>query len=189
MPTLVQYACFACRKVFKRPIAALSVVGYPCPSCAQPLNRMGSAFRAPRRADELQWRKVEKLVRAGILFCRNSGPRPRSLNGVAAFLQDYARAKQSAGERIMERIGQLARQTPRQSQSRLKWLNAGGKAEFKLAGRELRSCMTVLVREGNQWLKGIFRSTGDGGKTVQPHVKIGQKRIFIGRKTVLCWPE
>src|SRR4051794_3944460 len=103
----MQYACFACRKVFKKPIAAQPTVGYPCPTCAQPLMMMGTAFRAPRRADEPQWRKVEHLVRAGILFYRNSGPRPRRLNEVTAYLHEYTRSKQSPGEPIMERIGQL----------------------------------------------------------------------------------
>lgn len=189
LPTLMQYACFTCRKVFKKPIAAPSEVGYPCPSCAQPLNMMGTAFRAPRRANEPQWRKVEDLVRAGILFYRNSGPRPRSPNEVTAYLQEYSRSKQSAGERVLERMGQLPPRTPRRSQGRLKRVNTEGKPEFELAGRELSSWMMVLVHDGNEWLRGVFRSTGDGGKAVQPYVKIGPKKVFIGPQTILRWPE
>jgi len=168
----MQYACFACRKVFKKPIAEESAVGYPCPSCAQPLMMMGTAFRAPRRADEPQWRKVEQLVRAGVLFYRNSGPRPRTLKEVTPYLQEYTRSKQSPGERIIERIGQVAPRTSRRTQGRLKRVNTEGKPEFELAGRELSSWMMVLVHDGHQWLRGVFRSTGDGGKTVQPYVKI-----------------
>jgi len=189
VPILMQYACFACRKVFKKPMPEESAVDYPCPDCAQPLIMMGTAFRAPRRADEPQWRKVEQLVHAGVLFYRNAGPRPRSLNEVPAFLQADARAKQSPGERVLERIGQSAPRTSRRSQGRLKRLNTEGRPEFELAGRELSSWMTVLVHEGNEWLKGTFRNTGDGGKAVKPYVAVGRKKIFIGLQTVLRWPE
>ena len=189
MPDLMQYACFACRKAFKKPMPAESAVSWPCPECALPLIMMGTAFRTPRRADEPQWRKVEQLVRAGFLFYRNSGPRPKSLNEVPAFLQAAARAKQSPGERVLQRIGQSAPRTAKRSQGRLKLLNTEGKPKFELAGRELSSWMTVLVNEGNEWLKGTFRSTGHGGKVVEPHVSVGRKKIFIGLQTVLRWPE
>jgi hypothetical protein len=150
---------------------------------------MGTAFRAPRRTDEAQWRKVEQLVSAGVLFYRNSGPRPRLLNEVPAFLQAKARAKQSPGERTLERITKSAVRSSRQKQGRLKSLHIEGKTEFKVAGQELRSWMKVLVRDGNEWLKGSFRSKGDGGKAVEPHVVVGRKKIFIGPQTVLRWPE
>jgi hypothetical protein len=189
VPVLVQHACFACRKVFKRPIPAQAGVANRCPNCAEPLSMMGTAFRAPRRSDQSQWRKVEQLVRAGILFYRNSGPRPTSLNEVPAFLRSHALAKQGPGERALERMGRLAPRTPRRSQGRLKRLTSEGKPEFELAGRELGSWMSVLVHDGHEWVKGTFRFTGDGGKVVEPHVKVGQRRIFIGPQTVLRWPD
>jgi hypothetical protein len=150
---------------------------------------MGTAFRAPRRTDEPQWRKVEQLVSAGVLFCRNSGPRPKLLNEVPAFLQANARAKQSPGERTLERIVKSTVRSSKHKQGPLKSLNIEGTTEFEVAGKELRSWMKVLVRDGNEWLKGSFRSTGDGGKTVKPHVVVGRKKIFIGPQTVLRWPE
>ena len=189
MPTLVQYACFACRKVFKKPWLEPSAIDYPCPDCAQPLSLMGTAFRAPRSSDLSQWRKVEELVRAGILFHRNDGPRPRRVNEVTAFLQAKAQAKQSPGERALGRIGQSVQRTSRRSQGRLKRLNTEGKPEFELAGRELSSWMRVLVHDGREWLEGTFRITGDGGKVVDPHVSVGNKKVFIGPHTVLRWPE
>ena len=185
----MQYACFACRKVFKRQMPEQSGITGRCPHCTEPLSMMGTAFRAPKRSDQSQWSKVEQLVRAGILFRRNSGPRPKSLNEVPAFLRALARAKQTPGERALERIGQTAPRTPRRSQGRLKRLNTEGKPEFELAGRELRSWMRVLVHDGNEWVKGTFRFTGDGGKVVEPHITVGQKRIFIGHQTVLRWPD
>ncbi len=190
MPIPIQYACFACRKVFKKPWPEPPAVDYPCPNCTQPLNMMGTAFRAPKRADQSQWRKVEQLVRAGILFFKNSGPRPTRLSEVPAFLQAEARTKQSPGERVLERIGQSAPRTPRRSQGRLRRLNAQGKPEFELAGRELTSYMRVLVHDGNEWLEGAFRFTGNGGKVIEPHITVGRsKKVFIGPQTVLRWPE
>jgi len=50
--------------------------------------------------------------------------------------------------------------------------------------------MRVLVHDGNEWLEGFFRFTGDGGKVVGPHITVGRsKKVFIGPQTVLRWPE
>ena len=184
MPVLMQHACFACRKVFKKPMPQAPTIDYPCPNCAQPLIMMGTAFRAPRRADQSQWSKVEQLARAGVLFYRNSGPRPRTLNEVPAFLE--AKAREKLGR---EHLAQSTTLASGRSEGRLKRLDIVGKPVFKVAGRELRPRMMVLVREGNDWLKGTFRSTGDGGKPVEPHVAVGSKKIFIGLKTMLRWPD
>jgi hypothetical protein len=128
-------------------------------------------------------------VSAGVLFYRNSGPRPKLLNEVPAFLQANARAKQSPRDRTVERIAKSGIRLSKPKQGPLKSVNIEGKNEFEVAGNELRSWMKVLVRDGNEWLKGSFRSTGDGGKTVKPHVVVGRKKIFIGPQTVLRWPE
>lgn len=190
VPTLVQYVCFACRKVFKKPWPELSGVAYPCPECTRLLSLMGIAFRAPRRADLSQWRKVEELVRAGVLFYRNGGPRPRRLNEVPAFLQAEAQAKQNPGERVLGRIGKSAQRTSRRSQGRLKRLYTEGKPEFELDGRQLCNWTGVQVHDGDEWLEGTFRITGDGGKVVEPHVSVRRSRkIFIEPQTTLRWPE
>ncbi len=109
---------------------------------------------------------------------------------MSEFLQLKAPAKQSPGERVLERIGQPAPRTPRRCQGRIKRLNAEGKPRFELAGRELSSYMGVLVRDGNEWLKVTFRITGDGGRVVEPHIRVGRsKKVFIGPQTVLRRPE
>jgi hypothetical protein len=150
---------------------------------------MGTAFRAPKSADQSQWRKVEQLVRADFLFYRNSGPRPKSLNEVSAFLQSKAREKQSPGKLGLERLAQSTSHALSPSEGRLKRSDIEGKTRYEVAGRELRSRMTILVRERNEWLKGTFRSTGDGGMPVEPHVAVGRnKKIFVGLQTVLRWP-
>ena len=126
---------------------------------------------------------------AGILFYRNSGPRPGSLNEVPEFLRSYAVGKQSPGERVLERMGKSASRTSGRSQGRLKRLTTGGKPEFELAGRELGSWMRLLVHDGHEWVKGTFRFTGDGGKVVEPHVNGRTEENFVGPQTVLRWPD
>lgn len=40
----------------------------PCSLCGKPLHRMGRSFRAPKKSDEEQWKKVEALWAAGFRF-------------------------------------------------------------------------------------------------------------------------
>lgn len=89
-----KYACFACRKMFRRPVAGRSAV---CPECGLAMSMMGRDFKAPRQADVRQWRKVELLVRRGYAFdscgCFGPGARPATLREVPAFLEEQERAK------------------------------------------------------------------------------------------------
>lgn len=150
---------------------------------------MGTAFRAPNSSDQAQWRKVEQLVRAGFLFQPNSGARSKSLNEVSAFLQFKARKKRSPGKVILEKLAQPTSRARPLNEGRLKRFDVEGMTRFEVAGKELCSRMTILVRERNEWLKGTFRSTGDGGVPVEPHVMVGRNRkIFIGQRTALRWP-
>ena len=64
---LVQCACFACRKSFKKDISDPRYTPI-CPECKEPLHALGRYFRAPRKADRTQWKKVEMLYRAGVYF-------------------------------------------------------------------------------------------------------------------------
>jgi len=190
MPGLVQHACFGCRKVCNKPYSEQSGTEYPCPNCAQLLHVMGTAFRAPKRSDESQWRKVEELSRAGIWFVLNGGRKPQVLQEVAQFLEARAKAKQSRGERILARIGKPARAVTPKDQCRLHELQIGGNRKFALAGRELKPWMTVMFRDGDEWCAGTFRGTDNGGNLVEPHLQIwGGKILIIGAQTVLRWPE
>lgn len=66
---LVAHACFSCRTSFKiEPRDDLA----PCPNCSSPLALMGRSFKAPKKSNIMQWRKVEKLWLAGIRFPTNS---------------------------------------------------------------------------------------------------------------------
>jgi hypothetical protein len=60
---LMQFACFECRKSFKRKLGRETSA---CPQCGKPMCEMGRQFKAPKLDDAKQWRKVEALVRGGI---------------------------------------------------------------------------------------------------------------------------
>ena len=66
----MQFACFDCRKSFKRKLAAVRKTEHPpaCPQCSKEMWEMGRQFKAPSQDDIKQWRKVEALVRGGITF-------------------------------------------------------------------------------------------------------------------------
>jgi hypothetical protein len=63
---LIAHACFGCRKSWK---IEPRVGSEPkCPQCGNPVNEMGRAFKAPKKSDAEQWKKVEALWRAGFRF-------------------------------------------------------------------------------------------------------------------------
>lgn len=112
-----RYACFACRKAFKRRKASdlaahmrpthgvAEAVAVRCPDCGGRMHDMGMDFAAPRRDDVRQWRKVEVLFAHGVTFhscgC-GPGLRPVALREVGTFLHDTL--PQSEGERLLERF-------------------------------------------------------------------------------------
>lgn len=61
---LIAHACFECRKSWKVRADTDAV----CPQCAVPLFEMGRSFKAPKKTDAEQWRKVEALWRHGFRF-------------------------------------------------------------------------------------------------------------------------
>ena len=101
-------ACLSCRKSWRKGIYATmprSVPSKPrtellvCPQCRGPLVSMGADFKAPAQSNFRQWRKVELLVKAGILFhvrrftqeegdMAGPGPRPYSLREVEPFIEE-----------------------------------------------------------------------------------------------------
>jgi len=85
---LIAHACFNCRKSFKYPI----VRNNPpvCPQCRQTLSEMGRAFKAPKKSEISQWKKVKKLWDAGFRFPTNSYKPvqyPKTLKEVDAFIK------------------------------------------------------------------------------------------------------
>jgi len=86
---LIAHACFDCRKSFKYSIKPETSPS--CPQCGELLFIMGRSFKAPRKSDQKQWLKVEKLRKAGFLFPTNtdeSAGYPEKLNEVDDFIQN-----------------------------------------------------------------------------------------------------
>lgn len=129
------------------------------------------------------------------MFHRNSGPKPRRLKDVPEFLEAHRLAHRSPGERLLEELQQRAvgattPVTKAKAQGRVKRLNTEGRPRFELQGRELTAWSRVLVRVNGEWHEGHFRFTGDGGKPVEPHVRLNNRQyVFITANTVLRWPD
>jgi hypothetical protein len=70
--TRYPFACVACRRCFRR--TASRTLQRRCPSCTGQAIQMGRKFKAPRRDDDEQWRKVELLIDHGIFFDRGTDP-------------------------------------------------------------------------------------------------------------------
>ena len=108
----MQYACFFCRKVFKQPdlkeasghfvtaiqahaskrkIREINQERFCCPECGKPMEIMGRNFRAPRKENKREWKKVELLVQKGFRFFSSGweerGSYPKTLGELASFLQ------------------------------------------------------------------------------------------------------
>ena len=67
------HACFSCRVSFKLDADRSSK---KCPNCKGELYNMGRAFKAPKRNNIEQWKKVEKLRLAGYGFPMTSAKAP-----------------------------------------------------------------------------------------------------------------
>ena len=110
------FACFDCRKSFKQtsrwelPEDQRPEKGQPrivlCPQCAKPMADMGLDFKAPKKSDEEQWKKVELLYNAGFRFdscgCCGPGYRPAELKEVESFIRSERR--HSEGEALLMKI-------------------------------------------------------------------------------------
>jgi DNA-directed RNA polymerase subunit RPC12/RpoP len=64
--SLFPFACFACRRSFKRQAADRDEA--VCPACGSAAIKLSRKFKPPARADTEQWDKVETLVSLGFRF-------------------------------------------------------------------------------------------------------------------------
>ena len=101
------YACFKCRKSFKKPFITRDVIvkklndsSYSCPQCKSKMHSMGLDFKTPKQNDIKQWQKVEILYQNGFTYhscgCCGPGLRPAELDQIADFLSD--KLEKSEGE-------------------------------------------------------------------------------------------
>jgi len=85
---LVAYACFECRKSFK--YSVLRDKCPVCPQCKKQLCEMGRAFRAPKKSEVSQWKKVKILWDAGYRFHSHTSNRiqyPKTIKEIDAFIK------------------------------------------------------------------------------------------------------
>lgn len=76
------YACFNCRKTFKRRLMVdvkkgeASVFETKCPQCREFMANMGLDFESPKKDDIKKWEHIKSLFSVGITFhsCGCSGP-------------------------------------------------------------------------------------------------------------------
>ncbi|WP_298512765.1 hypothetical protein [uncultured Kordia sp.] len=94
------YACFECRKTFKRRFLIDINKGsrefesqpYKCPECGGMTANMGLDFESPKKSDLKAWNHVKDLYKTGITFhsCGCSGPGyiPRDTSTLIDFLNE-----------------------------------------------------------------------------------------------------
>jgi hypothetical protein len=92
------YACFGCRKTFKRRLmwdiqrSGEDRVPAKCPQCGELMANMGLDFAAPKKDDLQQWEHIKTLFTVGIAFhsCGCSGPGyiPSSKEALIIYFKD-----------------------------------------------------------------------------------------------------
>lgn len=104
-PYAMSFACFNCRKSFKRHFD-VPPCDYPnqtaCSECGQPSYNLGRNFKTPKKSDHEQWEKVEYLVNHGFVFQKirpnpsdsESVPYPKTLKEAKVFVIKYKRYAQ-----------------------------------------------------------------------------------------------
>lgn len=81
----VAHACFECRKSFK----IITCDETPkCPECSGEIYWMGRSFKAPKKTDIQQWKKVRLLYAHGFRFTGSGAhpPLPERLQDVVTFV-------------------------------------------------------------------------------------------------------
>lgn len=87
------YVCLHCCRSVKSTCYYLSPS--PCPECGQTTICAGPAFKAPRRHNRQQWRKVDLLLSAGIRFFYHERRPPLTTLRIARnYATQYRRAKE-----------------------------------------------------------------------------------------------
>ncbi len=62
------FACFSCRSVFSRPPVNSVTETRTCPTCGAQSVMMSQRFKAPKKSDLQQWKKVQLLAESGFFF-------------------------------------------------------------------------------------------------------------------------
>jgi len=94
------FACLNCRTSNKRSFNSAPCdypKTIPCPICAQKTFNLGRNFKAPRKNDLSQWKKIAYLIEHGFIFQKirtdknsfNSIPYPKTLAEAKVFVKKY----------------------------------------------------------------------------------------------------
>ena len=96
----MSYACLSCKTAHKRHVDG-NPSEYPlkmeCPICKATTFNLGRHFKAPKKSDNAQWRKVAFLIEHGFLFQKirpdpnsyESVPYPKTLEEAKEFVIKY----------------------------------------------------------------------------------------------------
>lgn len=80
----MSYACLTCKTANKRHVEGFPS-DYPlkmqCPVCNDIMFNVGRHFKAPKKSDSAQWKKVQFLIGHGFLF-QKIRPEPNSYESV-----------------------------------------------------------------------------------------------------------
>lgn len=95
------YACFNCRKSFKRRLKGDMTKGNPesvaakCPQCGELMANMGLDFESPRQSDIKAWQHIQDLHSVGITFhscgCTGPGYIPNTTDRLVQYLEEILR--------------------------------------------------------------------------------------------------
>jgi len=111
-PHLHPFACFVCRRSFRRP--GVERDGAACPVCGSGAVRLSRKFKPPRRDDVAQWSKVEALVKLGFRFdtiydADGAVIRyPSTKRGIPAFVNKVARVPEESAHKAARSKAALA---------------------------------------------------------------------------------
>ena len=96
----MSYACLACKTAHKRAAHGCNS-GFPlemeCPNCQGAMYNLGRHFKAPKKSDTEQWKKVAFLIDHGFFFQKirpdsngnESVPYPKTLDEAKEFVVKY----------------------------------------------------------------------------------------------------
>ena len=98
-PYSMAFACLDCRKSFKREfhLSKECPTELKCPDCGGSAHNFGRHFKAPKKSDLKQWRKVAYLFEHGFRFQKirpvensfESVPYPENLESAKEFVEKY----------------------------------------------------------------------------------------------------
>ena len=91
---LVAFACFECRKSYKRPFEKYILVR-KCPECGGAAVDLGRKFQPPKKSDIEKWKTVQFLYEHGFTYRSLEERRryPEDLKSAREFVENFPRKK------------------------------------------------------------------------------------------------